>query len=150
MRVYVKGNSKCLTSRDTSYACKYMLSLLVDKQIQNKMLITVEFAKLNGSKGITECLTEEDDQLRYRIVIRKSMSLKEQLTTLAHELVHVKQFATGQFCPFDYGNKRKWMHRMVNCNDLDYWDYPWEIDAYGREPGLYHRYMLHVGQHDSK
>lgn len=46
------------------------------------------------------------------------------LSTLAHELVHVKQFARGEL---DFGLTR-WKSKS-NMGDVDYWDQPWEKEA---------------------
>ena len=46
------------------------------------------------------------------------------LTTLAHELVHVKQYELGQLT-------------QNNESDYNYWDKPSEIEAHGREIGLF-------------
>lgn len=149
MKITVRGDSKHLTRQQISRAAEFMMKLLVvdQQRLLDRIRLTIRLQQpLTGSKGLTECTTIDGDYwLQYIVSIRSTMSKKEQLTTLAHELVHVKQFATGQFCPLDYGNKRKWMHRMINCDNLDYWDYPWEVDAYGREPGLYHRYVQKFG-----
>lgn len=45
------------------------------------------------------------------------------LTTLAHELVHVKQFARGEV----NSNLTHWKNK--DCSDKDYWDQPWEVEA---------------------
>ena len=45
------------------------------------------------------------------------------VSTLAHEMVHVKQFARGELdCSLQY-----WKGR--NHSNTDYWDQPWEKDA---------------------
>ena len=46
------------------------------------------------------------------------------LSTLAHEMVHVKQFAKGEM---DMGLTR-WKSNNY-CGDIDYWDQPWEKEA---------------------
>lgn len=45
------------------------------------------------------------------------------LTTLAHEMVHVKQFARGELNE----SLTKWKNK--DCSDTEYWDQPWEIEA---------------------
>jgi hypothetical protein len=66
------------------------------------------------------------------------------LIALAHEMVHVKQYATGESRQYErmpYVTKFRGV--MVNTNTMDYWDLPWEIEAFGRELGLYVRFMEH-------
>ena len=46
------------------------------------------------------------------------------ISTLAHEMVHVKQFALGELSP----NLTKWKSRN-NVSNIEYWDQPWEKEA---------------------
>ena len=54
------------------------------------------------------------------------------ISTLCHEMVHVKQFALGQTQVKYHGKKATfyWMGKRVQA---DYWDQPWEQDAWRRE-----------------
>ena len=45
------------------------------------------------------------------------------LSTLAHEMVHVKQFAKGELS----GNLSRWKTR--DHSNTEYWDQPWEKEA---------------------
>lgn len=45
------------------------------------------------------------------------------LATLAHEMVHVKQFARGEL---NY-NLTTWKNK--DCSNKEYWDQPWEKEA---------------------
>lgn len=57
------------------------------------------------------------------------------LQTLAHELVHVKQYVLGELKPVNNGFVFKKTLYSPN-NLLEYFDQPFEIEAYGREKGL--------------
>ena len=58
------------------------------------------------------------------------------LETLAHEMVHVKQYARRELKP----RVDCWMGKTYNPKKVSYWDLPWEIEAHGRETGLFVRY----------
>ena len=64
----------------------------------------------------------------------------ELLTTVAHEMVHIKQFASGDLrnCPRSIKYKNKY-YRMKDgqIDPAKYRDYPWEIEAYESESKLY-------------
>lgn len=71
----------------------------------------------------------------FTIRIDSSLGQKKMLSTLAHEMVHVKQYAKGEM--------RDISHRLVRFgkksymdNEYCYWEQPWEIEARGRELGL--------------
>ena len=57
------------------------------------------------------------------------------LRTLAHELVHVKQYLMGELTWRDKG--MLWKGEICNADHLiDHLETPYEVEAYGREKGL--------------
>jgi len=59
-------------------------------------------------------------------------------------MVHLKQYAKGELK--DYIKPARmigWMGEKYLMEELDYWEQPWEIEAYGREKGLYFKFMQH-------
>jgi hypothetical protein len=58
-------------------------------------------------------------------------SLLEMGTTLAHEMVHVRQLAKGQM-KFLPNQARIWMGKRYNKR-THYLDQPWELDAFARQ-----------------
>ena len=56
-------------------------------------------------------------------------------------MVHVKQYATGELRDALRGpTLHRWRNKPYDAKVVDYWDHPWEIEAYGREYGLYLRF----------
>ena len=41
--------------------------------------------------------------------------------------------------------KVRFMKTKYDMNDLDYWDYPWEIEAFGKQLGLFVRFCEDTG-----
>ncbi len=65
----------------------------------------------------------------------------ELLKTLAHELVHVKQYVLGELRSRDVGLLYKGInHEAMNL--MEYFELPYEIEAYGREKGLLYGFMV--------
>lgn len=71
----------------------------------------------------------------FEIEIDKKMTLRRLLETVAHEMVHVKQYARKELVD-DY----TWHNKTYSPKNCDYWDQPWEIEAHGREAGLFIRW----------
>lgn len=94
--------------------------------------ITVSFCKPKGAMGY--CL--ELDEKEFEIEVDKTQPLRKVLETIAHEMVHVKQYVRRELNP----NKEVWMGKTFNPKTTNYWDLPWEIEAHGREVGLFIRY----------
>jgi hypothetical protein len=66
--------------------------------------------------------------------------LSNLLIDLGHELVHIKQYLNNEI--FDYVSgeiryKGSYFDSSYHENEELYYDSPWEIEAYGRELGLY-------------
>ena len=60
----------------------------------------------------------------------------EMFKVLGHELVHVKQYALGELTTDRYGALRYNGVHYNPQNLLEYFDLPYEIEAYGKEKGL--------------
>jgi hypothetical protein len=95
--------------------------------------IEVKLCKLDNALGY--CL-ETDNKRTFEIEIHRTQSLRKLLETVAHEMVHVKQYARRELHPAD----DVWMGKTYNPKKISYWDLPWEIEAHGREVGLFIRY----------
>ena len=94
--------------------------------------ITVSLCKPKGAMGY--CL--ELDEKEFEIEVDKTQPLRKVLETVAHEMVHVKQYVRRELNPMT----QAWMGKTVNPEKVSYWDLPWEIEAHGREIGLFIRY----------
>lgn len=76
----------------------------------------------------------------FDVEICKNRSMRYQLMTLAHEAVHIKQYALGEIDE----NMSTWKGVRIPSS-TDYYDSPWEIEAHGRELGLYVRFCEMYG-----
>lgn len=95
--------------------------------------LTVKVKSLGGD-AYGYCLCE--NRRTFEIEIASNVPLKQRMQALAHEMVHVKQYVRGEL-----GFEGHWCGKFYNTDKLDYWDLPWEIEAHGREPGLYIRWV---------
>lgn len=86
--------------------------------------------------------TDDANEQRPRefdIEVHKKQPLRRFLETVAHEMVHVKQFARGELYESSRMGKHRWQGEWLS-KEPDYWDQPWEIEAHGRETGLFVRW----------
>jgi hypothetical protein len=61
------------------------------------------------------------------------------ISTLAHELVHVKQFAKNELD----GGLTRWKTNKY-CENIDYWDQHWEKEARRYQIKLMHKFEKHM------
>ena len=68
------------------------------------------------------------------------------MINLAHEMVHVKQWAKDEMYEYMEPHMVRFKGEKIHLNEVDYWDYPWEIEAYGRQLGLFIRFCENTGR----
>ena len=140
MIVNIVGGSKSQKKHTRS-----MVQYCVDKMMPRMQNIEVnvhikDFGK-DDSLGYA-IPSDTADQYRPRefdIELHSKQNLRKFLITLAHEMVHVKQFARAELYESSVADKHRWRGEWLK-GDPEYWDQPWEIEAHGRELGLFVRY----------
>jgi hypothetical protein len=112
--------------------------------------ITIKLKKnLLSKEGNEGSAIWEDDGYRpkeFTIELDTTVKIRNLLITLAHEMVHVKQWAKDEM--YEYMNVAglvRFKGEKVHMVITDYWDYPWEIEAYGKQLGLFVRFCEHMG-----
>jgi len=108
------------TSSQRKYA--YSMAEFVCNKFNINPDVEIYFRRLTNDSSLGGCVRIDANE--YEIDLKRSMRLRDMLTTLAHELVHVKQYELGQ---------------LNHCaeKEYEYWDKPSEIEAHGRETGLF-------------
>ena len=91
--------------------------------------ITVQFKNLNADNAIGYCMMEENNR-EFTIEVDRKLGIKELVTTICHEMIHVKQYARKEMTDDLVENGcAVWRGRKVNPN-TKYYDLPWEKEAY--------------------
>jgi hypothetical protein len=145
MELNITGPVTEKQQRMIARAVDFFMDKLVTKRLKNKLYIDLEVVKnLSATQGVMGDATWEDENVRpkdftVRVDWRGKNFFEDTLVTLAHELVHVKQFARGEMTDLLSAKKVKWNGKRYDRDDVDYWDLPWEIEAHGRERGLFVR-----------
>ena len=130
MLITIVGGSKSQKKHAQSMV-EFCVKMLMPRM--RTLDITVRLCKPQGAMGY--CL-ETDNDRTFEIELDKTQSMRNLLETLAHEMVHVKQYARRELNP----KVDCWMGKTYNPKKVSYWDLPWEIEAHGRETGLFVRY----------
>jgi|TARA_R100000479_G_scaffold122599_1_gene63167 hypothetical protein len=85
-----------------------------------------------------DCLWSETYYRPREFDIRLDSSDNEaMIQTLAHEMVHVKQWAREELKDFGDYTKARWKKTLIDCEKTKYEDLPWEIEAHEIEEELY-------------
>jgi len=118
----------------------YAKELIPNTRIRNHCTTEIKFCtKINeyGFASIEDYNTRKQPR-KFLIEIHPHIGSRRILETLAHEMVHVKQYIDGE----TNDELTRWRGKRVDPDKIDYWIQPWEIDAYGREPGLLTKFAV--------
>jgi hypothetical protein len=91
--------------------------------------IVVEIKKLTGD-AVGWCMMEDTNK-EFTIEVSKDLTLKDFVTTICHEMVHVKQYYRKETC----GYGEVWKGRKIDPKTA-YYDLPWEKEAYRMQDKL--------------
>lgn len=136
-------------------AARFFASQLLHAKTVKSLEIDIEVMKKLEVEGECVCEDETRNPRRFAINLRKQ-DMFEMIRTLGHEMVHVKQYAKNELAKKmnmargSRGNRlaSKWNGEFwyPKGKEDPYWDAPWEIEAYGREVGLHHKWVQECGK----
>lgn len=121
-------------------AMKFFASKIFTPQLNKHIEVHVCFRKVMPDyHGI---VTVEDYNVlgtprNFLIDIRKTDNSEEILKTLAHELIHVRQYAR---CELNE-EMNIWQGRHINSDEIPYHEQPWEIEAETTAIELYNEFV---------
>jgi hypothetical protein len=144
MQLEIRGKSKKLSHKATEKRVRVFAAQLMSPKMVASLSIRVIFKDLGENTGICWCSDRSARwPKKYFIHINNTISKDDQEAALAHELTHVKQWATGE--KVDHVNGKTIRYRgeifIPKADDSDYYKRPWEIEAYGYQvclPRIYH------------
>ena len=121
---------------------EFCLNKLISSRLSDTLDIRIVFKptlyKKTDSYGETTYYEDSNVPPKdFLIEIDSKLKMRSMLETIAHELVHVKQWATGEMRETKDNFITKFKKDTINSNKVSYWDQPWEIEAMGREEGLF-------------
>jgi len=133
-----------------------LASFCADRLIPKNSHIMITFKAIRGfmaKDGFDGAISLEDEDGEdserhsdFLIEFDSGLSMRRLLSMIAHEMVHLKQYALGELSEsaIDFAFY-KWHNVYIDHRSLDYWDRPWEIEAYGRELGLLTNWIARAG-----
>ena len=143
MIIHVKGSNKAVRKL-VEIAAWYYAEKLMGKRLINNLEININLKRSLYEKDKTEGTAIWEDESgrpkEFTIELDCNTKVRNILITLAHEMVHVKQWAKNEMYEYCKGAEVRFMKTKYDMNDLNYWDFPWEIEAYGKQLGLFIRF----------
>jgi hypothetical protein len=136
MRIIFDGENKKIDQDEFCDMIMFFCGLLLTEEDINKLNLLISFSSEKAEPGCVG-LCEQLDDYDFTIWIRKSKSIPAQIDTLAHELVHVKQYIRGEMDD-DGNHTNPLIQAWGGCGSYE--ESSTEIEAYGRTHGLINRY----------
>ena len=146
MILNIKGSNKDYRKLIES-AAQYYAEKLVGKRLLKTIKININLkrgmVKKDGAEGT--CIWDDWEDLRktpreFTIELDCGVTIRNILINLAHEMVHMKQWVRGDMYEYSNSHMVRFMKKKYDMSEIAYWDYPWEIEAYGRQLGLFIRW----------
>jgi hypothetical protein len=123
-------------------ASEFYAQRLLGPRLARSVSVRIVFVKgLHKTKGCLAMCTWEDDNHRPRefsIMMDSRMGEKTMMATLAHEMIHVKQYAKGELKDMLSAFFVSRFHgKLYNSDVIEYMKLPWEVEAFNNEAQLY-------------
>jgi hypothetical protein len=137
MKISVRGKTDGLTKNSTRYICKQASELLLSPKLSNNIYVQIQYMKLEDDSWGYCSPTDFECRLHreFEILINSQISKINQVKTLVHEMVHLKQFAKGEFKQYQ-NESYSWLGKRMQISSEDYYNMPWEIEAVEMERTL--------------
>ena len=131
------GIPKIVPKWDVDGAANFFADYLLKNKSKN---IYVEIFMIKKKDLWGDCIPLQSGKKpkEFKVSINPSLSYKNTIMTLAHEMVHVKQYHTGELFWTGYSYN---FHGNHYYEEDDYWENPDEIECMGREYGLYLKWL---------
>ena len=126
-------------SKQQKLAIQFFADKLLTNQLKPYIMVDVVFTQKLDIAGEIEVT---DYNMRgvprcFKLHIHKKIGSEEILRTIAHEMVHLKQYCRRELNE----EMNRWMGKKVNPDEIPYLDRPWEIEAHKVGDNLYEEFV---------
>jgi hypothetical protein len=136
-------------------AVEFYANYLMSPQLVKNLNIHLKYKRELDDETVGECevLSESMNARHFKITItpmsNNKMNRVMLFQTLAHEMIHVKQYATKQLKYMSRSaEKIKWKGRYINEDKVKYEKLPWEKEAFLKESSLFSEYVCYSDSFD--
>lgn len=123
------------------WSAHHLLTDRMASSVSVNIALVKDLFYTKGSYGDCEPLDMDSRRPKeFKIRVDSSMKMRSLLTTVAHEMVHVKQFVKEEMKVLSERTSFIPMtkyHGKLYYDHMNYWEQPWEIEAHGWERGLF-------------
>jgi predicted nucleotidyltransferase component of viral defense system len=131
----ISGN----VSKKQMKAIDWFAQKLFSPQLSQHLYIRISYVKVDTHWGlaIIDGHNKRGYPREFIIEVNRSLTEHEKIMTLAHELVHIRQYAKMELNE----EMNSWHGEYVNADVIPYHEQPWEIEAYDVGDKLFKEYI---------
>lgn len=126
-------------------AVQFFADELLSKAKQNKLTLTLVFKKFKGESKHEFANAAQINRYNYKIEINKEKPFHAIISSIAHEMVHLRQGVLGKLIMTITGFK--WngvLYKESEIPENEYFDQPFEAEAYALEVELSKKFFRQV------
>lgn len=145
--MYISFVNKIDSSRQTliESAVVFFADYLISKRCCKTLEIDIHITN-STADGFCEYNDSNINPRSFTIELDKNLTGSELIKTIAHEMVHVKQYVKGELKErYKPRYHHLWYNKKVTVNDNNYNDVPWEVEARNFEIKLFNIYTCKYG-----
>ena len=147
MKVNISGKADNISNKEIRNAVFFYTKKLLGNSLAKKITLDIVIDKelLKNFEMFANISPLEADPRpkHYEMEIDAKLSKRQFLISLAHEIIHLKQFAKNQMRDLESKKMTRWMGDYYVEDNINYWRRPWEIEAHKGEKTLYEEYINH-------
>lgn len=134
--MYIEGRITNLQKKAINYFADKLFSYQLKRNLNVRIITRRKPVEFYGLAEVISFNTSGRAR-DFLIEINGSLSIEDKLRTLAHEMVHVKQYAYDELnCEMTM-----WRGKKVDAEKIPYAQQPWEIEAWTKGDRLYRSFM---------
>ena len=114
--------------------CEDVANFMIGKLMPRMRTLDIEINLQKLTGDVVGWCQMNDTNREFTLDISKDLTIKELVTTICHEMIHVWQAATRKMKDLPFG--RKMYMGKVYDETTAYEDEPWEIEAYAMQGDL--------------
>lgn len=151
MEIILRGKNEKISKKELRYMLNYFANILLGKRLSNNVYLKLVFRPLSKNLwGLCAPLDYDEKYHReFEMFVDPNISKFKQIITIAHEMVHIMQYAKNQL-KLLHGDDYRWMGKKVTIPDKHYKKMPWEMEANRSERYLSQFYSEHLKQKNIK
>jgi hypothetical protein len=137
MNIEIFGKTKNMCKAEIKFATAFFAQYLMGTRLAKNLDIDLFFEGQGHAEGHCNPIEAPRKPRVFEIGVNPKLQRYKILQVLAHEMVHVKQYARGELSNDTITAKFNGKKYKLTNSFEDYLNWPWEIEAYGRDRALY-------------